>query len=708
MAYLIDVISAERERWALWIPVLFGTGIGAYFSMHTEPPVLLLPCLIGVSGSLWLIGYAWRRSDLARSAMAIGLIAAIISVGAAVAQWRTLSMNTLMLEKRIGPTSVTGQITRLESFPDSQRVVLERLRIGGLANHQTPARIRVRIRANVNKIEPGDWVDLRAILSPPSPPVAPGAFDFQRHAYFLGIGAVGFSLGEVQITARANNSPGIHLRLFIASIRAAVTGRILETLPNSRGGVAAALITGERSAVPEDVMNAIRDSGLAHLLAISGLHIGLVAGIIFAVLRACLALIPAVALRFSVKKWAALVAIFGAFGYAILAGATLPTQRAFLMIGLALLGVILDRRGLSLRSVAWAAMVILAIQPESLLGPSFQMSFAAVIALIAGYEYLAERRRFDHHANGHGNFGRLAGRYLAGIALTTLIAGAATAPFAVYHFNRIADYGVIANLLAVPATGLWVMPWAIGALLLMPFGFEGLALIPMAWGIDFIIRVAETVAGWPGAVTIVPAMPIWGIVAVSIGGLWICLWRRSWRLTGSVGIFAGLIALAIVQQPDILIDGKGRILAIRDQFNNLIVSTPRGARFQREIWARLLGGDQTSDVLPVNGARLGGRLNCDTHGCILRRNGLTTTFVRDESAALDDCGHVDLIVSLIPLRGKCHSTHVVDRFDLWRYGAHAIWMDEIGIIVQTVAETRGKRPWVPRIPLPTKAPQSGS
>jgi len=694
----------------LWIPVLFGIGIGVYFMLSAEPPWYLAPVVTIAAALIWLTGFILRNSPIGYAIMAFGLAFGICAAGATIAQSRAVSIDTTMLSARIGPTTVIGRVAQMEAFPDSVRVVIERPRIASLAAHKTPHKVKIRIRGTNDRVGPGDWVHLRAILSPPSPPVAPGAFDFQRHSYFQGIGAVGFSLGKMRVTSRANQNESGHFGVRVSALRTAITNRILQALPDRRGGVAAALMTGERSAVPEPLLADIRDAGLAHLLAISGLHIGLVAGIIFAVARAIFALITPIVLRYPVKKWAAVAAMLGAFCYAVLAGATLPTQRAFLMIGLALLGVILDRRGLSLRSVAWAAMVILAVQPESLMGASFQMSFAAVIALIAGYEYLAQRRKFNDLAGvvPRNDFWRAGGRYLAGIALTTVIAGAATAPYAIFHFNRIADYGVLANLIAVPVTGLWVMPWAIAAFILMPVGMEMAALIPMGWGIDVIVGVAENVAAWPGAVTLVPVIPNWGIVSVSIGGLWICLWRRPWRLAGIAGISTGLLALYISVPPDILIDGAGRILAIRDQSNNLIVTAPRRARFQREIWTRMLGRDQPPHILPVTGSRLNGRLSCDIQGCLFRKGGLTAAFVRNENAALEDCGHADLIVGLIPIRRKCRTALTIDRFDLWRHGAHAIWMEAGAIRVETVGKSRGRRPWVPKIPSQNMPIQRGN
>ncbi|MDD9878294.1 MAG: ComEC/Rec2 family competence protein, partial [Magnetovibrio sp.] len=472
------------------------------------------------------------------------------------------------------------------------------------------------------------------------------------------------------------------------------TARIIAALPPPQDGVAAALMTGERSAVPASILDSMRDSGLAHLLAISGLHIGLVAGILFAAVRAGLVMVPGVALRYPVKKCAAVAAIAGAFIYALIAGATLPTQRAFLMIALALLGVILDRRGLSLRSVAWAALVILALQPESLLGASFQMSFAAVVALVAAYEYLTQRRRRLGREAGPRRWHQTLGRYLIGIAITSLVAGAATAPFAVYHFNRFADYGLVANMLAVPLTGFWVMPWAIIGFVLMPFGAEAVGLVPMGWGIAAVVAVAETVAGWPGAVTLLPAMPIWGLAAIALGGLWLCIWRYRWRVWGAAGVAAGLATIFTMQPPDILVDGGGRVLAVRGADGGLIASTVRRARFQQEIWARLGGDEDQPRLLPTAGRAGEGAISCDAEGCLYRRNGRIAALIRQESAATEDCWTADVVIALVPLRRRCPAAHVIDRFDLWRSGSHAVWMTGVKVRVETVDGYRGRRPWV--------------
>jgi competence protein ComEC len=690
----VGLFLAERDRWVLWLPVLFGFGIAVYFSLAMEPPLWLGPA--GVAAVL-AAAFFVRKSGREWGGAGFGVLvmAGMVAAGFTAAQWRTAGVSAPVLEKRIGPTTVSGRVIGVESFTDSRRITIERPRISNLRLGLEPEKVRLKLRGNQPRISPGQWLRVRAILTPPPPPAQPGGFDFQRHSYFRQLGGYGFSIGTAEIIGDGKDGLDF-LTLGLARVRQAVTERVLAALDGPAGAVAAALMTGDRSSIPGALMDSMRDSGLAHLLAISGLHIGLMAGILFFGLRVLLALSAPLALHFPIKKWAAAAAIAGAFAYALIAGATVPTQRAFLMVGLVLLAVLVDRKGLSVRLVAWAALVIMVLRPESLLGASFQMSFAAVIALIAAYEWISERRRkADYVDRRLPAWARGVGLYLAGVALTTVIAGAATAPFAIYHFNRFADYGLAANLMAVPVTALWVMPWAVAAFVLMPFGLEGLALTPMGWGLEVVIAVAEIVSSWPGAVTLLPSMPTMALAAVAIGGLWLCLWRRRWRILGLAGIALGLAAIAVIQPPDILIDGGGRLMAVRSADGSVAVSSQRRARFIRQIWLRRFGQDQALAKWPATGTSPDQRLSCDLQGCLYRAGGRTAALAYGEGALAEDCWAVDVVVSVVPVRRACPaSVGVVDRFDLWRLGGHALWLNENGVRIETVNGARGNRPWV--------------
>lgn len=686
--WLAMALADERERWILWLPVGVGVGVGFYFTLPAEPPLW-----IGAAGLAALV-VAWAAAS-GRPGLRLVLVGLIaVTAGFAAAQGRTALVQAPVLERRSGPLTVEGRIVEVEPLARGRRLLLDELTLAGLSQEATPRRVRIRTGAEP-PLMPGDRIAVRAVLSPPSAPAIPGAFDFQRQSFFRGLGAVGFAMGRVRLLASAGNGPESP-RLALAGLRQAIGERITRGLAGPAGAMARALMTGERGAIRDDVLDGMRDSGLAHLLAISGLHIGLIAGILFVGLRAALALVPPVALRFPIKKWAAAAALAGALAYALISGATVPTQRAFLMIGLVLLAVLVDRRGLSLRTVAWAALVILLGQPESLLGASFQLSFAAVIALIAAYEGLREVRR-----KGEGVPPSWTGRvllYVGGVALSSLIAGAATAPFALYHFNRLAAFGLAANLAAVPLTALWIMPWAVIAFALMPLGLESWALVPMGWGIDGVIAVAKGVAAWPGAVTLMPAMPDWGLAILSLGGLWLALWQGRWRLGGLAGIALGLATLALATPPDVLVDDRGSLLAVRQADGVLAVSSRRTGRFDSDLWLRRAGQEEEPAPWPANGTGGDGRLACDAFGCVYQARGHTVALVRTPDALAEDCRSADVVVAAVPVRprARCPARVVIDRFDLWRNGAHALWLAKDGVRVESVNGVRGDRPWVLR------------
>lgn len=684
---------AERERWALWLPVVLGMGIGAYFALPAEPAPWIAPVVLAAAcGSLLFT--RGRQRPFLRAWGLIGLVLVFLALGFGIAQLRTQSLAAPILERSLGPTEVRGRIVTVEPRERGERLVLETPEIRGLPAVKTPARIRVTLATGAEGLYPGDWVRGRAKLGPPPEPAAPGAYDFARAAYFQQLGAVGFAFGRFELLPEGTVEPAITGRLsrrweiWWADLRHRLSERIVTALPGDSGTVAAALMTGERGRVPKLQLQALRDAGLAHLLAISGLHIGLVAAGLFFGLRGALALIPGLALNYPIKKWAALVALPGAFAYLMLVGATIPAQRAFLMTGLMLLAVLLDRRALSMRLVAWAAMATLLLAPESLLSVSFQMSFAAVTVMIAAYE--GRRGLFRHPG---GDFWSLASlwRYGLGVAVTSGLATVATAAFAVYHFNHLALYGVFANVLAVPITAFWIMPWALVAFLLMPFGLEALPLWFMGLGIEGVIATATTVSAWPAAALKLSAMPVWGLLSATLGGLWLAIWTGRWRFWGFVPLAASILSVVLWTPPHVLISADARLVAVRLDDGSLWRSNPAVNRFAADIWSRRAGAD------PASSGRdgLGKTPRCDPMGCIAQINGTRVALAWTAAALAEDCPLVDLMISRVPLRRACaHPKQIIDRFDLWRNGAHAIWIDEGSIRVESVAATRGKRPWV--------------
>jgi len=677
-------LAAERERWVLWLPAFFAAGIGLYFLLPSEPPPWS-----GAIAALLLLGplAVQRRRPWLR--LLLGLLLAV-ALGFGAAQWRAQQVAAPFLVERLGPVAIEARLQLAEPVEGGWRLTLSPLAIEGLRPEELPRLVRVRqLKPLPEAALPGVVVRLTATLLPPPQPSLPGDFDFAREAWFRGLGAVGFTFGEAELVEGAAAASG--WELWWSRQRSRLSERVRAVLTGDVGGVADALLTGQRGAISEATAQAYRDSGLAHLLSISGLHVGLIAAILFFSLRALLALVPPLALRFPIKKWAAVVALLALPPYMLLVAASVPTQRATFTAMVVLLAVLLDRRAISLRLVAWAAVLVLAIAPEALLGPSFQMSFAAVTALVAGYEAWARRTPRDDG----GPFERVL-VYAGGVLLSSVIATAATAPFAAFHFDRLALYGLVANLVAVPLTAFWIMPGCLGVYLLLPFGLEDWALTLLGWGVGVVNWVALETASWPAAALLLPAMPLWGLLAATLGGLWLCLWVGRWRLAGLALLLAGAVSPALQRPPDLLISGDARVIGLADPAGELWLSTGRAARFTSDAWLARRGAAEALVWWPRL-AQLGSWLTCDSQACRYRRAGRQVALVFAGEALLEECWGNDLVVATLPIRSACpRGTAALDRFDLWREGSHAVWLEPEGIVVRSVAETRGDRPWSPR------------
>jgi competence protein ComEC len=692
----VATLLAERERWFLWLPALLGSGIAGYFLLPVEP--LLLPLRLGIAAAtlaLLLFGRMalWRVPLIALLAVLGGLW---------LAAERSASVAAPMLARPSGAVWVEGRILEVEPRDKGHRLLLDDLRFGGLTEPETPRRIRISLPRDGDDLWPGERLRVRAMLLPPPEPAMPGAFDFARYAWFRQIGAVGYAISTAEaLPASEERNWREAATLWLSALRQDWTRRIVAQTEGAGGAIAAALMTGVRGPIPDSVDAAFRDSGLAHILSISGLHLTIVAGLLFFLVRALLALHPHLALHYPIKKWAALVALCGAVAYTLLSGAALPTLRALVMIALALLAVMLDRRAITLRAVAWAALLLLVLWPDSLLDPGFQMSFAAVTALVAAFEHLAPRLTRWRSRAGPLQIALL---WLGGTMAASFVAGLGSSLFAAYHFNRVADYALVANLLAAPLVDFIIMPLAVLAFLLMPLGFEALALTPMVWAVDLLIALAGWVAGWPDAVGTVPAMPLWGIAGIALGGLWLCLWQRRWRWLGIIGLVLGTASPWLVAQPDLLVSSDGRLLAARAAEAGryyFSTATPRG--FIAETWWERLGSPPLYPWPALrrndSAGRAGtdGSLRCDPEGCSWRRDGFLVALPRQPQAITQDCRHADAVIAAqMAVRYRCPAAKVViDRNDLWRSGTHALYLDAgRGIRSVSVAQTRGHRPWV--------------
>jgi len=549
-----------------WSPVCLAVGIGLYFSLRFEPDWPLYACLLVFVAALALIG---RRLRTGWAALATG--AALIAAGIVLAGARAHSVAEPVLSWRYyGP--IEGRVVAMDrSASDALRVTLDRVRLEDVPEDQRPQRVRLSLHGGSVSLAPGQRIMTTGHLSPPQGPVEPGGFDFRRHAWFQRLGAVGYTRVPVMTVAPAGNaSEGVR----ITAWRMAISERVRAILPGETGGFAAAVTTGDRSGMGQETLKSLRASNLAHLLAISGLHMGLLTGFVFLVFRLGLSAISPIALRLPVRKVAAVGALVAAVIYLMLSGGNVATERAFVMASVMLGAVLIDRRAISLRAVAVAALIVLILRPETLLSPGFQMSFAATTALVAVFSQLRD-------------FGPIPGpkwlKPVTGLLLSSAIAGLATAPIGAAHFNTMSHYGLLANMLSVPMMGTIVVPAAFVAALLAPFGLEAIALHVMGLGLEWILIVSDRVSGLDGAQGFVVSPPPYVLPMFALGALWVALWRGRAKWIGIAPVAAAFLFWGQGERPEVLIADSGGLVGIMTESGRAL-SKEKGSGFIATVW----------------------------------------------------------------------------------------------------------------------------
>ena len=588
--YLVEVpsqiasaVARQRNKWFLSSVLFFGLGCALYFCL----PARIWPHQAALALILLVCGF-WRSRRRAMVAFVLQSLACLVA-GLLIAALHTQAGPANLLTRTLYSTTVTGVVSALEPRGSRLRATIDPTHIDGLDQDGFDWKVRISFLGD-SDLAIGDQISVKARLFPLRPPSVPGDPDFARNLYFSDIGATGFAFGrqfEVSRSQSDKSNEISSLLSYFEVLRQNVSRRIDDGMRPPEAGIAKALIIGERGDVRPDIAEDLRKSGLAHLLAISGLHMGLLCGTVFFLIRLGLAAVPTIALRYPIKKWAAVGAMVAGLVYLGLSGATVPTQRAYVMLLVVWVALLLDRRAISLRLVGVAAVIVLLLRPDVVLGASFQLSFAAVGALVAFYD--GPGRRWLDGQGARPWFER-AIVYLVGLVITGIIVTAVTAPIIGYHFGRISALGVVANLIAIPVMAFWIMPLIVAALALMPFGVEYPVLWLMQPGLTVLLDTASGLGSVEWGLWYVAGLDAVAVSCAMLALTWCVIWRDRWLVLPVIPILiAGIIIQSRHHSPDILISGDRESWAVFDRDQQVLHIPQKLSSFQKSLWMARFG-----------------------------------------------------------------------------------------------------------------------
>jgi len=676
------VIMNARFEWGL---LAFGVGIATYFTWPAEPELmtaLAIFCLVV------LLSFVMRaRVNIYEYVMLAVFVLAGFSRGAL----HTNQASAPILPEYRKSYTVTGWVEKITKRSSLPQFYIRVDNIEGLAPERTPK--RVRMRSKPHGVRPGDMITVKAILNAPPGPVISGGYDPARAAYFQQIGGYGFAISVPQDATLMGLNLEERLKQRLVRARYGLSRRIQARAPPATAGLQAALLTGDRSGISARQEQVLRDAGLAHLLAISGLHMGLLAGGAYTLASLIFAMVGPLARRYDMRKWAAVIGALIASAYLLMSGASVSTQRAYIMAIIVFAALIFDRRAVSMRSVSLAAVITLLLHPESLMSAGFQMSFSATAALVAVYGYWSSRRRFRVQKTFIGSLWT----WGKGLTLTSIVAGAATAGFAALHFHRFAKYGLIANLAAMPVFTFAVMPAGFFAVLLMPFGLDVLPLKIMGLGLDFILWVSTWVADMEGAISYIKGANGAVMALFGMGFIWICLGPKWVRVGGAALMCASFFVWSFLPQADMRVSQSARVsFWSPEDVNLLLVDRKRGDKFGRGQFAER-SGIKSANISAYEGSAA----LCDMLACRLMLKGARISIVHEPEGVMEACQNSDLVVLTLRRAGprarrKCEMSgaQLLDAYDLEQNGARTIMITNGDIKISTANPRRRKaRPW---------------
>lgn len=677
-------LLAQTDRWRLWAPVAFGGGCGLYFVLKAEPPLwpLLLAAL--VSAGLWV---GARRQGFGRAVTVPLMLLTCLCAGLSVTKMRSDNVAAPIAPATGDPVVVEGWVLDVDS-PGTRgaRIIMAPVRVQGLAPDHTPMRLRVTVRGKTPR--PGDAVSVFAILNPPPGPAAPGAYDFGRTAWFQSMGGVGFELGQTRWIDLPPPPRSLRIRMAVNQFRFGLAERLVERLGPRVGGVAAAMTTGHESWIAQETYDTMRDSGLIHILSISGLHMAIVGGFVFFAVRFGIALWPWLVLRVSGKKVAAWAGWIAVAAYLVISGAPPPAERAAITASVAFLAIILDRPAISMNALAVAAFAVLLLQPEAIVTPGFQMSFAATAALVALAESWPRRPR-EIKVPLPILIVQRAGTWVGLAILASFVAGMATGPFAMQHFNRTAVYGLLANMISSPIADFLMMPMLALGVLLQPLGLGGPFLTVAGWGIEAIMAVGAWISTLPGAVIHTASAPVIALPVAFIGILVLCLWRGRLRWLG-LPLACAVLVWPRHPTPDLWIADAGTNGAIVTGDDALVIR--KVGAFSRDVWSGRRG--LTLVERPAEGWACG-RVHCapEVPGPLALWWGRAAPDDDQLAALCQSAEVVSVRVELARLPEACSDRLVLDGRDYATGGSVELWRTEGGWRALWSTTERGARPW---------------
>lgn len=683
MFKIINSFHLEHHQWPLWWPVFIGIGVGLYFSLPFEPNYFF-PLIVTLILFLFIFLFnliQWRTVSF------LFLLLSLIGVGVTSGVMRSNNAFSPIVQEGMKFTKIQGYIDEIQYNTRGKRYILSDLKIEGLDKKNTPEFIRINVNTKDNGAKPGDYIWTLGVLRPPPGPSLPGGYNFSYYAFFKQIGAVGYASYPILISDCSKYiCPEVGIlgkfRPWISGVRDNIFNNIKSHLSEDSSGIAAAMLIGNKGTIPKPLIENIRDAGLAHLLAISGMHMTLVAGLLFFAIRYLCATIPAISLRHDTKKWAAIGSMIGCFIYLLISNFPISAQRAYIMACLFFITILLDRSVTPLRSIAFAAIIVLIVQPESLLMPSFQMSFAAVIAIVGFYEsmrnYLPNLYEKPILVRG--------GHHIMLIAITSIVASLATMPFSLYHFHQLSGIGLVSNIIAIPVTTFIIMPSGILSLLLMPIGLEFIPLYVMEIGIDILINTSNFVSIFPKLPSF-PAISNIGLVIFSLSLLWLIIWQNKKRFIGLIAIIILCISWVSfpISMPELLISNKGNLFAIKDEQDKLHFSSLQKSRFDRERWMEYF--DQKK-AFKFTKERINNNKSFYQHPYYRLYN-----FPVSETPKCNDDNVVILLQENISVESD--DCEYITLKEISNEGVHALYFDGLETKIVTASDVIGNRPWNP-------------